>query len=283
MKNILHVSHHSPDIDAIASMVWGKVVFGGDILIPDSKLLFSSEKVLKDFKIEYTKKVEKKYDYTFIYDLSFEEDIFIPTKKFIIFDHHSKKDDNFFRKAVKVFHKENSANVINLYELSQKWKVGLTKEMKFLFAIAIYSDTAMLKTARREQLLCLAKLMNNHTIEDIMEYACPHRFGNNFLINISKFHIKNEVLYGDVKNGDEFYGMVDGIFKVVNARVLCSVIRKSGTMKFYCDKKNYQWLIQKILKPFSKKYNVTYAHTNLYNFTDYDKIIEFIKNNGELN
>jgi hypothetical protein len=55
------------------------------------------------------------------------------------------------------------------------------------------------------------KLMGNHTIEDIMEYACPHRFDNNFLIKMSKFRIKNKVLYGDVKNGDEFYGIVDGI------------------------------------------------------------------------
>jgi hypothetical protein len=163
--------------------------------------------------------------------------------------------------------------------LSKRWKIKLTENMKFLFAIAIYSDTRMLKTARKEQLLYISELMGEHTIEDLAEYACPHRFEENFLEKISKFKLKNGVLYGVVKNGDEFYGIADSIFKVAKAKVLCCVLERKNTMKFYCDKKHYQWLIQKILKPFAEKHNIEYAHTNLYGFADFDEIVDFIKKN----
>ncbi len=281
MKEILHVSHHSPDIDAVASMVWGQTVFGGDIYIPDKKLLSSTKKVLKDFEVNYINKISKNYDYTFVYDLSFEDDTFIPTEKFVIFDHHSKKDDKFLKRAVRTFCKHNSANVINLYEVSKRWKIKLSDKLKFLFSIAIYSDTAMLKTARKEQLSYIIELMGDHTIEDIIQYACPHRFDESFLNQVANLQLKDGVLYGDVRDGDEFYGIVDGVFKVMDAKVFCAVTTGKDVMKFYCDKRNYQWLIQRILKPFSEKYNVRYAHTNLYNFTDYNSIIEFIKENGE--
>jgi nanoRNase/pAp phosphatase (c-di-AMP/oligoRNAs hydrolase) len=279
MKKILHVSHKSPDIDAIASMVWGKYVFGGDIFIPDKKLLYSTQKVLKDFKIDYIDKISENYDYTFIYDVSLGEDAPLRSEKYVLFDHHSKIDTNFFENAINIFHKANSANVINLYELSKKWKITLPKNLKFLFAIAIYSDTGMLKTARRDQLLYIAELMENHTVEDLMEYACPHRFKEDFLEKLANFNLKDGVLYGTVKSGDEFYGIVDSIFKVMDAKVLCCAMEGKNMMKFSCDKKNYQWLIQRILKPFSEKFNVKYAHTNLYGFTDFNKIIDFIKEN----
>ncbi len=282
MKKILHVSHRSPDIDSIASLVWGQHVFGGDILIPDNKLLYSTEKVLKDFKIRYIKQINKSYDYTFIYDTCSKEDVYIFTEKYVIFDHHLKRDESFYNGAIKRFDKANSANAINLYELSKKWNIQLPEKIMFLFAIAIYSDTAMLKTARKEQLLYIAELMKNHTIGEIENYACPHRFNEKFLQKVSSLKLKSGVLYGEINDGDEFYGIVDSIFRVMEAKVLCCKMKDKNVMKFYCNKKDYQWLIQKILKPFSETYNVKYAHTNLYGDIDFESIIKFIEENQQI-
>ncbi|ABR30525.1 phosphoesterase, RecJ domain protein [Thermosipho melanesiensis BI429] len=257
-KKILHTTHKMADCDGIASVYWGLKVFGGEYYIPSCEL--RSAHGLKNFLDLSEKTHIKECDYIFIYDTDKSEDIEIPfSKPYVIFDHHHKRDEKFFENAIFSYSITSSANVINLYNLSQEMGIELDEKMLFSFAIALYTDTGMFRTARKNEFSYFSKFLGSKKFEDIYEIIYQKKLSKNSFLNAitnARFISKNslEICITEFKTHDEFYAFIDGLFNVLNLDILIATLPEG--LRIHMKKKYVQKIYHILFVPIQRAYNI---------------------------
>lgn len=281
-RRILHLTHKDPDCDGVASIYWGMKVFKGDFFLYGS-LPSSVKNLLKflglhDFKKEIN---FENYDLFFIYDtekfqtLSY---IDLKSKKYILFDHHPTIDDEIIFGSRLSYINVNSANVVNLFELSHAFQITLDEKILFAFACGLFTDTGMLRTARKKELNYLANFIGNKRLEDVMEvvYSKSLKESKEILERFSNCSINDinglKVAIMSFKDKEEFFVFVDGLFKILDIDVLIGEIPE-GT-KVYLKKKYSQKIYNRIIVPFQKKFGLERNHGILLDFHEPYKLLE---------
>ncbi|MBO8160859.1 MAG: phosphoesterase [Thermosipho sp. (in: Bacteria)] len=281
-KKILHTTHVNPDCDGIASIYWGLMLFGGNYYLPEI-ILRTSKGLAQKLNLNDKKDIDfESYDLYFIYDTEKREYVdFLPEEKpYILFDHHHMRDQQFIKKALNTYIIESSANVVNLYELSLKHNITLNDDVLFSFAVALYTDTIMFKTARKKEFHYFADFLSKHKFEEITDtiYAKPidhEKFKkvvkdlriisiNNLRVGISEF--ENEVL---------FYSFIEGLFDVLSIDVLIGILPPG--IKIHMKKKHIQKIYHKLLIPLQKDLGIIRFQGFWYGFYNYQKIIKALE------
>jgi hypothetical protein len=284
-KRVLHLTHKNPDCDGAASIYWGMKIFKGDFFLYGS-LTSSVRNLLKflgmqDFKKEIN---FEDYDLFFIYDtekiqtLSY---IDISNREYVLFDHHPTVDDRIIFGAKLAYINVNSANVVNLFELSRTFHIPLDEKILFAFACGLFTDTGMLRTARKKELDYLANFISDRRLEDVMEvvYSKSLEESKEVLKRFSNCLIKDvnglKVAVMSFKDKEEFFIFVDGLFKILDIDVLIGDIPE-GT-KIYLKKKYSQKIYNRTIIPFQRKFGLERNHGILLDFHESCKLLEEIK------
>ncbi|HEW93038.1 MAG TPA: phosphoesterase [Thermotogaceae bacterium] len=286
-RRILHITHVNPDCDGVASLYWGLRVFGGDFLL--SGLLSRSVINLLNFleidsgfrEIDY-----ENYDVFFIYDTEKAKTldyIDLNKKDYILFDHHPTIENDLILKAKFSYITVNSANVVNLFEFSKMFDIVLDEKILFAFACGLFTDTGMLRTARKKELNYLAEFIGDKRIEDVMEilYSKSLEDASDFLKRVSMCSIHNicglKIATMNFQNNEEFFAFVDGLFKILDIDVLIGDLPEG--IKIYLKKKHSQKIYNRIIIPFQKKYKLSRDHATLLGFHDSNRLIKELKEN----
>ncbi|ANQ53612.1 phosphoesterase [Thermosipho sp. 1070] len=278
-KKILHTTHKMADCDGIASIYWGLKVFGGTYYIPPYELR-SAYGLLKYLNLSFTHPND--FDYIFVYDTDKREDLNINlSKPYVIFDHHNKRDHEFFQNALFSYSITSSANVINLYNLSIELGIELDETTLFSFAIALYTDTAMFRTARKNEFLYFSKFLGNKKFEDIYEIIYQKEISQeNFISSIknAKFLNKNnlKICITQFKTHDEFYAFIDGLFNVLNLDILLALLPEG--LRIHLKKKHVQKIYHALFVPIQKEYNIRRYQGIWLNFYDYNLLLNALDN-----
>ncbi len=223
------------------------------------------------------------YDIYFIYDTSNYEDInFInlKNKEYIVFDHHSKIDEYFIEKANFHYIKKSSANVINLYELSVKNSIVLKNEILLSFAIALYTDTLMFRTAREKEFFYFSKFLGNNKFETILNIIYSKNIDlNEFLhsLNQMKLYNINRLKIAVIKFNDInlYQAFLDGLLDVLGIDIVIGILPFG--IKIQMKKKYVQKIYHKLLIPIQKKFNIKKVHGIWIDFFDYKIILDILK------
>jgi len=284
-KRILHLTHNDPDCDGIASIYWGLKLFGGDYFLSGTPSR-SAANLLNFLSLKPKSRIleNEKYDVFFIYDTEKMETldyVNLNDKNYVLFDHHPTTENNLIKKAKLSYIIVNSSNVVNLYEISKMRGISLSEQIKFAFACGLFTDTGMLRTARKKELNYLSEFLDNRRIEDVMEivYSKSIEDITSFLEKLSKcsiYSISNlKVVVIDFSNKDEFFAFVDGFFRVFNIDVLLGSIPEG--IKIYLKKKYSQKVYNNIIIPFQKKHGIKRNHATLLGFHDVEKLLKEIE------
>ncbi|SHH32850.1 DHH family phosphoesterase [Thermosipho atlanticus] len=281
-KKILHTTHINPDCDGIASIYWGINVFGGDYYIPKITLRTTKGLVKKLNLSDNQKKDFTDYDFVFIYDTEMKEHVnFIPKNKpYVLFDHHHMRDKEFIKNSLFSYISESSANVVNLYELSREFNIVLNDYVLFSFAIALYTDTIMFKTARKQEFVYFSKFLTNHRFEDITDTIYSEEINwKKFKKCLNKLEIiqLNNLNIGisDFESENIYYSFIESLFDVITLDVLIGILPQG--LKIHMKKKHIQKIYHKLLIPLQKELNIKRFQGFWHNFFDYKKILEKLK------
>ncbi|MBM7560397.1 DHH family phosphoesterase [Marinitoga litoralis] len=280
-KRVLHTTHKFSDCDGIASIYWGINVFGGDYYIPRPELR-SGEGLIDFLNLKTDNNINfDSYDIYFIYDTSNYDDIdFLENKEYVIFDHHSKINEDFVSNSVFAYINNASANVINLYELSIKNSIHLKDEILLSFATALYTDTLMFRTAREKEFYYFSKFIKNKKFEDILNIIYSKNIDQkvfiNSLKNLKLYNINDLIVsvchFNDV---NQYQAFLDGLLDVLGIDVSIGILPLG--IKIQVKKTHVQKIYHQLLVPLQKKLNIKKQHGVWLNFFDYNLILESIK------
>ncbi|MDK2886631.1 MAG: hypothetical protein PWP54_1193 [Thermosipho sp. (in: thermotogales)] len=281
-KKILHTTHTKSDCDGISSIYWGINVFGGDYYIPEFELRTASG-LIKILNLKTGGNVGfKRYDLIFIYDTERSENVdFLPQNiPYVIFDHHPARDTEFLNNAIYKFNRKASANVINLYDISIENNLALSDDVLFSFAVALYTDTAMFRTARGAEFEYLSKFLKNRKFEEILETIYFEKIDKeSFIDQISKtqfFEINSlSVAVCRLNSQDEYYAYIDSLFDVLSLDVFIGILPEG--IKVHVKKRHVQKVYHRILVQLQKGMNIKRDHGVWLNFFDYNLILEALK------
>ncbi|KAF2956877.1 phosphoesterase [Marinitoga sp. 38H-ov] len=283
-KNVLHTTHILSDCDGIASVFWGMNIFGGDYYIPFPELR-TGEGLLEYLKLIPEKEINfNLYDVYFIYDTSNYEDVeFLnfENKEYIVFDHHGRVDKEFIANSVYSYINKSSANVINLYELSIKNLISLKDKILLSFAIGLYTDTLMLRTAREKEFFYFSKFIRNYKLEDIINIIYTKKINQyDFLDSLKdlKFYKINDLLVSvcNFKNVNQYQIFLDGLFDVLGIDISVGILPQG--IKIQVKKAYVQKIYHRILIPFQKKMNIKKIHGIWLDFFDYKLVLSELRN-----
>jgi nanoRNase/pAp phosphatase (c-di-AMP/oligoRNAs hydrolase) len=280
-KRVLHTTHKLSDCDGIASIYWGINVFGGDYYIPHPELR-SGEGLIDFLNLKTDNNINfDSYDIYFIYDTSNYDDIdFLENKEYVIFDHHSKINEDFVSNSVFAYINNASANVINLYELSIKNSIHLKDEILLSFATALYTDTLMFRTAREKEFYYFSKFIKNKKFEDILNIIYSKNIDQKDFINslkeIKLYNINDLIVsvcyFNDV---NQYQAFLDGLLDILGIDVSIGILPLG--IKIQVKKIHVQKIYHQLLVPLQKKLNIKKQHGVWLNFFDYNLILESIK------
>lgn len=282
-KKILHTTHTKSDCDGIASIYWGLNVFGGDYFIQEFELRTASG-LIKTLNLKTGGKINfEEYDIFFIYDTEKSENVdFLPLDNipYVVFDHHPGRDSKFLDNAIYKFNRPSSANVINLYDISIENNINLSDTILFSFAVALYTDTAMFRTARSTEFMYFSKFLNGRKFEEILETIYFEKINRKeFITQISKtqFYEINSLSVGVCvfKTQDEFYAFIDSLFDVLSLDVFIGILPEG--IKVHVKKKHVQKVYHRIFVQLQKRLNIKRDHGVWLNFYDYNLILEALK------
>lgn len=279
-KKILHTTHVKSDCDGIASIYWGLSIFGGSYFIPPYELR-SAAGLIEMLNLKNSTDSIDDFDIIFIYDTEKRQDLpFKINKPYVIFDHHHKRDGEFVENALFCYIEPSSANVINLYNLSIKENLPLNDEILFSFAVALYTDTAMFRTAREGEFFYFSKFLKNRRFEDILDVVYYKDIDkSSFLKTIKKAKFYNinglNVCVLKFKDNDQFYGFVDGLFNILNLDVLIGILKEG--IKIHVKKRHVQKIYHMLFVPIQKKLNIERVQGIWMNFFDYKILLKALE------
>lgn len=282
-KKILHTTHTKSDCDGISSVYWGLNIFKGDYFIPEHELRTASG-LVKTLNLKTGGKINfEEYDIFFVYDTEKSENVdFLPLNdiEYVIFDHHPGRDSDFLNNAIYRFNRKASANVINLYDISIGNNISLSDKILFSFAVALYTDTAMFRTARSTEFMYFSKFLNGRRFEEVLETIYFEKINRKKFINqISKiqfFELSSlSIAVCDFETQDEFYAFIDSLFDTLSLDVFIGILPEG--IKVHVKKKYVQKVYHRIFVKLQKKLNIKRDHGVWLNFYDYNLILEALK------
>lgn len=260
------MTHKRADADSFASTYWGYKLFGGGIYIDEPDL--TVKKLMELFSIENC--FPPKIHLFFIYDTSDPEQLPFSVSNYCIFDHHKVCSKNFVEGAIHSHIRLRSANVLNLFDLSEG---KLPEDVLFAFAVALVSETAFLRTASSEDLMYLSKFLVDHVLEDVFELILEGRVKNieSFLTRLSKINIINadfRIGIVECEDDDEFLCVADVAMYPLSLSVLLG--RLPWGVWVYCKKK----FVQKIYR--SLRHFKNRKAGRIYETKDVDLVLKVI-------
>ncbi len=246
----MHVTHVNADADSFASAYWGYQTIGGGIYVdnPDSTVL----NLMKKFGVKNF--IPERVHCFYVYDTCDPKKVPFSVSNYRVFDHHTDCCLEFVNKADFAHIRHRTANVMNLYDLSEKTE--LDEKVLFCFAVALVTDTGFLKTARSEETEYLARFLAKHTLEEVFDVIL---FGkvkdikrlSDILSKIQIIEQKFKLGLVECDSDDEFLCVVDLLMFPLGLSVVIGKL-PWGTW-IYCKKSLVQKVYQQILRNFPNR------------------------------
>ncbi|AEH50228.1 hypothetical protein [Pseudothermotoga thermarum] len=264
---ILHVTHLRADADGFASAYWGYKVFGGGLYIPEPDS--TVQNLMKKLKV---KNVIPPVVVGFhVYDTCDSKKLPFFVFNYSVFDHHKVEDEDFLKSSVFSYVKPRTANVMNLYDLSEG---KLEDDVLFVFAVALVTDTGFLKTAKEEELFYLSKFLKKRPLEEVFTVVFSGKIKNwqSFVrhLNNMKIFSKPKIAFVECDDDDEFLIIIDTLMYPLDIAVF--VGKLPWGLWVYCRKDMMQKIYQKVLRDFPNR-----DAGRLYNQHNVDDLIERIE------
>ncbi|ACJ75337.1 hypothetical protein THA_877 [Thermosipho africanus TCF52B] len=167
-----------------------------------------------------------------------------------------------------------------MYDISLENNIKLSEEMLFSFAVALYTDTAMFRTARSTEFLYLSKFLSTKRFEEVLETIYFEKIGRkNFVNQIgnTEFYEINGLSIAVCKfnNQDEYYAFIDGLFDALSLDVFISIIPEG--IKVHVKKRHVQKIYHRILVPLQKRLNVKRGHGIWFDFYNYNLMLDALR------
>ncbi|ABV33986.1 MULTISPECIES: DHH family phosphoesterase [Pseudothermotoga] len=263
----MHTTHLNADADGFASVYWGYRIIGGYLFVhqPDVTVL----NLMRKLKVENSIFPEKIHAF-YIYDTSEPEKIPFRVYNYAVFDHHANPDSQFLKKAFMKYVRIRTANVMNLYDLSDG--IDLEEDILFAFAVALVTDTGFLKAAKGEELEYLAKFLCDRPLDEVFEVVLSGKVKDyqKFIKHISNIEIVKDKLtlaIAECDDDDEFLCVVDLLMYPLNLSVVIGRLPWGSWV--YCRKPLVQRVYQTLLREFHNR-----DAGRLYGFYDVDFLVK---------
>ena len=212
VKPILHVTHKNADPDSFAGVLWGVNLFGGCSLVHNPSRIVRNLMEILDFR----ERMCWNYKRIFAYDVSSPEKLPISSpERLVVIDHHPK---NSFE-GVKLIWRPRASLSMNLYDLSEG--LDLPDEVLFSFAVALVTDTAVLRTASSEELLYLSKFLRGKRLEDVFKVVFEGSVKmEDFLSDLSGVKKEGSICHGKFSSDDHFLFFCDTFMYALGCEVV---------------------------------------------------------------
>ncbi len=197
MKPILHVTHRKADPDSFAGVLWGLEVFGGCALVHQPNRIVRN--LIEEMKIELKECGD--YRRVFAYDVDSPEKLPINAENLVVFDHHSR---NSFE-GVDLKWRPRASLSMNLFDISSEAGYELSDGVLFSFAVALVTDTSVLRTATSEELYYLSVFLKNRRMEDVFRVIFRGAVKMEpFLKDLESVGKSGSLCYGKFSSEDHF-------------------------------------------------------------------------------
>ncbi len=211
------MGHRRSDPDAFSGVYWGWKVFGGCTLVHSPRRAVLN--VMRKLGFEPR---DCDGPLTVIsYDTNRLEDLPRVPDRLILVDHHPWMDPKLERLAWKVIRRPRACLAMNLYDMSREAGLDLPEDVLLTFALALVTDTAILRTAGSEELEYLSRFMKGRKMEEILELAFggvvdPRGFAQEVL-SVEKV---GRICFGHFENDDHFLFFVDTFMYVMECEIV---------------------------------------------------------------
>ncbi len=242
LKPVLHVTHKNADPDSFAGVLWGKRIFGGCTLV------HNPSRTVKNLmeEIGFEDRICWDFRRVFAYDVNSPDKLPIVSENLIVIDHHPK---NFFDEA-KVYRRVRSSLSMNLYDISSG--IDLPEDVLFSFAVALVTDTAILRTASSEELEYLSKFLGRRKMEDVYKVVFKGSVNmEDFLKDLNDLSFSGEVCYGRFSVEDHFMFFCDTFMYALGCKVVAGEF--DWGVWIYSEK-GYMQKVFKVLKSLEEKF-----------------------------
>ncbi|MFN4191250.1 MAG: hypothetical protein ACK4E2_09655 [Pseudothermotoga sp.] len=257
------------DADSFASAYWGYRTIGGGIYVDNPDLTVLNLMKRLNVRNLFPEQIHCFY----VYDTCEPQKVPFSIYNYRIFDHHNNCCLEFLSEADFVYVRRRTANVMNLYDLSEETQ--LDEKVLFAFAVALVTDTAFLKTAKAEEAQYLAKFLNDHTLEEVFDVILFGRVKNSerLVDVVSKMQVidgKLKIGLVECENDDEFLCVVDLLMFPLGFSIIIG--RLPWGIWIYCKKNLVQKVYQHILKNFPNR-----EAGKLFGFYNFDLLIDLLE------
>ncbi len=243
LKPVIHVTHRNSDPDSFAGVLWGSRVLGGCSLVHNpSRIVRNLLKV-----VNFRERTCWNFKRVFAYDVNSPDKLPInPVENLVVIDHHPK---NSFRDVTLVW-KPRASLAMNLYDISAG--INLPDEVLFSFAVALVTDTAILRTASSEELYYLSRFMKGRRLEDVFKVIFKGSVKmEEFLKDLESIAINGPLCFGKFSNEDHFMFFCDTLMYSLGCEIVVGELEWGIWM--YAEKGMVQELFR-VLKVLERDY-----------------------------
>ncbi len=213
MAPILHVTHKRADADSLAGVIWGVEIFGGCSLVHEPNRVAIN--LMRE--IDFKPRICWDFKRVFAYDVDRPERLPMDFENLVVFDHHPR---NSFRN-VELHWQPRASLAMNLYDISIEAGYELTAKILFSFAVALVTDTALLRTASSEEMYYLSLFLNGRRMEEVYEVVFRDAVRmEDFVGDLSTIESEKGVCWGRFSSDDHFTFFVDTFMYALG----CSVV-----------------------------------------------------------
>ena len=243
LKPILHTTHKNADPDSFAGVLWGVDIFGGCSLVHNPSRIVRNLMEYMNFRENTCWNFKR----VFAYDVSSPEKLPITqAEKLVVVDHHSR---NSFRNA-KLIWRPRASLSMNLYDISEG--LNLSEKVLFTFAVALVTDTAILRTASSEELIYLSKFLKGRKLEDVFKVIFEGSVKmEDFLRDLSGIKMEKSICFGRFSNEDHFLFFCDTFMYALRCNIVAGEF--DWGVWIYAEKKMIQPLFR-VLKILEKDF-----------------------------
>lgn len=271
MKPLLHMTHKKADPDSFAGILWGTEVFGGFSLIDSPDL--PTRNLIKFLK--FKENFSWNHKLVIVYDVNKFSALPFKPERFIIIDHHDSIEKELLLEAEKVIRKPRASLSMNLYDLSKECGISLSENVLFSFAVALTVDTALLRTAKSEELEYLSYFLGKKRMEDVYRVILKGKVKNleKFIEDLKSLEILDDnrkICLLRFSEDDNFFFFVDTFMYSLDCEI---VIGKMAWGTWVYSIKDLTSKIFSLTKKLGGE-----GFGKIPKFYDIQKIIELFKN-----
>ncbi len=240
---MIHITHRNSDPDSFAGVFWGSHVFGGCSFVHNpSRIVRNLIQV-----VSFQEKTCWNFKRVFAYDVNSPDKLSInSTENLVVIDHHPK---NSFSDVTLIW-KPRASLSMNLYDISDG--INLSDDVLFAFAVALVTDTAILRTASSEELFYLSKFIRRKRLEDVFKVIFRGSVRmEDFLKDLEGIVVNGSLCFGRFSNEDHFMFFCDTLMYSLGCEIVIGELDWGIWM--YAEKSVVQDLFR-VLKILEKDY-----------------------------